>query len=168
LPKITERECILFIIVKIWTMKQEWTNNNALLEKFTNYVMLDGKKSVAKKIMNDTFEIIKSKGQKDPKGVFFKALENVMPRIEVRPKRVWGSIFQVPQEVHEGRQIFLAGKWIIEAARKKKGTQFAKFLANELIDAANETGDSVKKKLDVYKMAEANKAFARFANKKRK
>lgn len=148
---------------------EEATNNNAaLLEKFTNYVMLDGKKSVAKKIMNDTFEIIKSKGQKDPKGVFFKALENVMPRIEVRPKRVWGSIYQVPQEVRDGRQIFLAGKWIIEAARKKKWTQFCKFLANELIDAANETGDSVKKKLDVYKMAEANKAFARFANKKRK
>ncbi len=149
-------------------MKPEENNNSGLLEKFTNYIMIDGKKSVAKKIMNDTFEIIKSKGQKDPKGVFFKALENVMPRIEVRPKRVWGSIYQVPQEVGDWRQIFLAGKWIIEAARKKKWTQFAKFLANELIDAANETGDAVKKKLDVYKMADANKAFARFANKKRK
>jgi len=108
-------------------MKQEQNNNNELFNKFVNYIMLDGKKSVAKKIMNDTFEIIKSKGQKDPKGVFFKALENVMPRIEVRPKRVWGSIYQVPQEVRDSRQIFLAGKWIIEAARKKKWTQFAKF-----------------------------------------
>ena len=144
------------------------TNTKAIYDKFINFIMLDGKKTVAIKIMNDTFEIIKSKGQKDPMGVFNKALENLLPKIEVRPKRVWGSIYQVPQEVNWKRQVFLASKWIIDAARKKKGTQFSKFLANELIDAANETGDAIKKKLDVYKMAEANKAFARFANKKRK
>jgi small subunit ribosomal protein S7 len=101
-------------------------------------------------------------------GVFTKAIENLLPKIEVRPKRVWGSIYQVPQEVNPKRQVFLAAKWLIDAARKKKGTQFSKFLANELIDAANETGDASKKKLEVYKMAEANKAFARFATKKRK
>jgi small subunit ribosomal protein S7 len=143
-------------------------NTKAIYDKFVNFVMLDGKKTVAIKIMDDTFEIIKSKGQKDPMGVFNKALENLLPKIEVRPKRVWGSIYQVPQEVNTKRQVFLASKWIIDAARKKKGTQFSKFLANELIDAANESGDAFKKKLDVYKMAEANKAFARFANKKRK
>jgi len=143
-------------------------NTKAIYDKFINFIMLDGKKTVAIKIMNDTFEIIKSKGQKDPMGVFNKAIENLLPKIEVRPKRVWGSIYQVPQEVNPKRQVFLASKWLIDAARKKKGTQFSKFLANELIDAANETGDAIKKKLDVYKMAEANKAFARFANKKRK
>ncbi len=136
-----------------------------MYDKFVNYVMLDGKKSVAIKIMNDAFEVIKSKGQKDAMWIFTKALENVMPRIEVRPKRVWGSIYQVPQEVRPKRQLFLAAKWLIDAARKKKWTSFHKFLANELIDAANESGDAVKKKLDVYKMAEANKAFARFANR---
>ena len=130
--------------------------------------MLDGKKSIAIRILDDTFAEIKAKGQKDPKGVFDKALENIMPKIEVRPKRVWGSIFQVPQEVNQKRQLFLASKWIIDSARSKKGANFSKFLANELIEAANETGNAFKKKLDVYKMAEANKAFARFANKKRK
>ena len=140
----------------------------SMMDKFTNYVMMDGKKSLAKKIMNDTFEEIKSKGQKNPEGIFDKAIENVVPKIEVRPKRVWGSIFQVPQEVKPKRQIFLASKWLIDAARSKKGAEFSKFLAIELIEAANETGTAYKKKLEVYKMAEANKAFARFANKKRK
>lgn len=138
---------------------------DALLDKFINYVMLDGKKALAIKLMNQTFDVIKSKGQKNPNGIFFKALENVMPKIEVRPKRVWGSIYQVPQEVRPKRQMFLAARWILEAVRKKKWTNFPVLLAAELIDAANETGDAVKKKLDVYKMAEANKAFARFARK---
>ncbi len=139
--------------------------NISMFEKFVNYVMLNGKKSVAINIMNDTFEKIKTKWQKDPMWVFNKALENVMPRIEVRPKRVWGSIYQVPQEVKAKRQLFLAAKWIIDSARKKKWANFSTFLANELIDAANETWDAVKKKMDVYKMAEANKAFARFASR---
>lgn len=139
--------------------------NENLLEKFTNYVMLQGEKSLANALIEETFEEIKAKGQKDPKAVFNKALENVMPKIEVRPKRVWGSIYQVPQEVNPKRQLFLAAKWLIGAARNKKGGAFARFLATELIDASNESGDAVKKKLDVYKMAEANKAFARFANR---
>lgn len=140
----------------------------SMMDKFVNYVMFDGKKSLAKKIMVDTFEEIKVKGHKVPQAIFDKALENVIPKIEVRPKRVWGSIFQVPQEVKPKRQLFLAAKWLLDAARSKKGTSFSKFLALELIEAANETGTAFKKKLDVYKMAEANKAFARFANKKRK
>ncbi len=137
----------------------------SMMDKFVNYVMLDGKKSLAKKIMADTFEEIKAKGQKNPKAIFDKALENVVPKIEVRPKRVWGSIYQVPQEVKPKRQLFLAAKWLIDAARNKKGAAFSKFLALELIEAANETGSAYKKKLEVYKMAEANKAFARFANR---
>lgn len=138
-----------------------------MIEKFVNYIMLDGKKALAKKLLDETFVEIKAKGQKDPKAIFDKALENVMPKIEVRPKRVGGSIYQVPQEVEQKRQLFLAAKWIIDSARSKKGAGFPKFLANELIEAANETGNAFKKKLEVYKMAEANKAFARFANKKR-
>lgn len=138
----------------------------SMMDKFTNYVMLDGKKSLAKKLINDTFEEIKAKGQKNPQAIFDKAIENVIPKIEVRPKRVWWSIYQVPQEVKSKRQLFLASKWLIDAARNKKWWCFSKFLATELIEAANETWSAYKKKLEVYKMAEANKAFARFGNKK--
>lgn len=136
-----------------------------LVDKFINYVMKEWKKSLAIQLLNDTFEEIKSKGQKKPEEIFFKALENVMPKIEVRPKRVWGSIYQVPQEVKSKRQLFLAARWILDSARSKKGINFPKALAVELIDAANETWNAVKKKLEVYKMAEANKAFARFASR---
>lgn len=146
-------------------MSKEQVNQEGMVEKFTNYVMLHGKKSLAIELMEATFAEIESKGQKNPRAIFFKALENVMPKIEVRPKRVGGSIYQVPQEVKQKRQLFLAAKWIIDAARKKKGAEFPKFLAGELIEAANETGTAFKKKMDVYKMAEANKAFARFANR---
>ncbi len=140
-------------------------NTDPLLDKFINYLMKNGKKSLAKAIMDETFEEIKAKGQKNPKAVFSKAMENVMPRIEVRPKRVGWSIYQVPQETKAKRQLFLAAKWLLDAARNRKWANFHKLLATELLDAANETGTAVKKKLDVYKMAEANKAFARFANR---
>lgn len=136
-----------------------------IVDKFINYIMKEGKKSLAIRLLDDTFEEIKAKGQKKPEEIFSKALENVMPKIEVRPKRVWGSIYQVPQEVKSKRQLFLAARWILDAARSKKWVSFSKALAIELIDAANETGSSVKKKLETYKMAEANKAFARFASK---
>ena len=136
---------------------------NPTIEKFINYIMKNWKKSLARKLLEQTFEEIKAKGQKNPQLIFDKALENVMPKIEVRPKRVWGSIYQVPIEVKPKRQLFLASKWILDAARNRKWANFPKLLANELIDAANETGAAYKKKLDVYKMAEANKAFARFA-----
>jgi small subunit ribosomal protein S7 len=141
------------------------TWKDSLVDKFVNYIMKDGKKSLALKLLSDTFEEIKSKWQKNPESVFQKALENVMPKIEVRPKRVWGSIYQVPQEVKNKRQLFLAAKWLLESARSKKWINFPRALASELIDAANETWNAVKKKLEVYKMAEANKAFARFATK---
>lgn len=146
-------------------MVHDEKNTQAILEKFINYTMLDGKKSLARDLITKTMHEIEAKGQKNPETVFFKALENIMPRIEVRPKRVGGSIFQVPTEVKPKRQLFLAAKWILAAARSKKGAAFPKFLAAELIDATNETGTAYKKKLDVYKMAEANKAFARFAKR---
>jgi small subunit ribosomal protein S7 len=138
---------------------------NDKLMKFVNYVMKSGKKYLALKIMTNAFETIKSKGHASPEEVFEKALENVMPKIEVRPKRVGGSIYQVPQEVKPRRSLALATRWILGSARSKSGGEFSNFLATELIEAAAETGNAVKKKLEVYKMAEANKAFARFANK---
>lgn len=145
-------------------MAQE-RNNQDMIDKFINYIMLDGKKSLARDLMSEALREVEAKGHKNPESIFFKALENIMPRIEVRPKRVWGSIFQVPQEVKPKRQLFLAARWILDSARSKKGAAFSKFLAAEFIEAANETGNAFKKKLDVYKMAEANKAFARFANR---
>jgi small subunit ribosomal protein S7 len=138
---------------------------NEKLMKFANYVMRSGKKYLALKILTNAFETIKSKGHASPEEIFEKAIENVMPRIEVRPKRVGGSIYQVPQEVKPGRQLALAIRWILASARAKSGADFSTFLANELVEASQETGNAVKKKLEVYKMAEANKAFARFANK---
>ncbi|EKE27212.1 MAG: hypothetical protein ACD_3C00241G0001 [uncultured bacterium (gcode 4)] len=137
---------------------------NERLIKFTNYVMNDGKKTLALKIMSNVFEEIKAKGHKNPEEIFEKALENVMPKIEVRPKRVWGSIYQVPQEVKAKRQLALAARWILASAHGKSGGEFHRFLATELVEASQETWAAFKKKLEVYKMAEANKAFARFAN----
>ncbi len=140
-----------------------WVKNERLL-KFTNYVMKEGKKTLALKIMSNVFEEIKAKGHKNPEEVFEKALENVLPKIEVRPKRVGGSIYQVPQEVKPKRQLALAARWILASARGKNGAEFSRFLATELVEASQETWNAFKKKLEVYKMAEANKAFARFAN----
>lgn len=138
---------------------------NEKLLKFANYVMKSGKKYLALKILTNAFEAIKAKGHANPEEVFEKALENVMPKIEVRPKRVGGSIYQVPQEVKPRRALALAIRWILTSARSKSGAEFSTFLAAELIEASQETGNAVKKKLEVYKMAEANKAFARFASK---
>jgi len=138
---------------------------DSLVDKFINYIMKEWKKALAIRLLDETFEEIRAKWQKKPEEIFLKALENVMPKIEVRPKRVWGSIYQVPQEVKSRRQLFLAARWILDSAKDKKWINFSKALAVELIDAANETGNAVKKKLEVYKMAEANKAFARFASK---
>jgi small subunit ribosomal protein S7 len=137
---------------------------NERIAKFANYIMKAGKKTLAMKILSNTFEAMKKKGHENPEEVFEKAFENVMPRIEVRPKRVGGSIYQVPQEVKPKRQFALAVRWILASARAKSGGEFSGFLAQELIEASQETGNAVKKKLETYKMAEANKAFARFAN----
>ncbi len=143
-----------------------FTTKNERLSKFVNYVMKCGKKTLAYKILNQTFDILREKGYTNPEDVFDKAIDNIMPKIECRPKRVGGAIYQVPTEVPPGRSFALASRWILTAARGKSGKDFSHFLAQEFIDAATETGTAVKKKLDVYKMAEANKAFARFAGNK--
>lgn len=135
------------------------------LRKFINYIMKDGKRSLALKIVNNTFDIMRDKGAKDPIETFEKAIDNILPKVEVRPKRVGGSIYQVPQEVPAGRQFALASRWILASARAKSGTDFAVFLAQELMEASQETGNAFKKKLEVYKMAEANRANARFAKR---
>lgn len=138
-------------------------DSTELQEKFINYIMLAGKKSIARTIFHDALKQITAKGFKNPEEVFEKAIENVRPGMEVRPKRIGGGVYQIPIEVKYGRQIMLAFRWIITAARDKKGTQMANKLAQELIDAANEQGIAIKKKEDTHRMAAANKAFAHYA-----
>ena len=135
--------------------------------KFVNYVMKDGKKYLATRLVEATFAEIAKKGHK-PEELFDKAIENVMPRIEVRPKRVGGSIYQVPQEVKPKRQLALAFRWILESARAKRGTIERLGCPRSADHASSESGNAFKKKLEVYKQAEANKAFARFAAPKKK
>lgn len=132
-------------------------------QKFINYIMQGGKKHLARNLLEDALQIVRERGNKDPEAIMDKAFENVMPRVEVRPKRIGGAIFQVPGDVLPKRQFFLASKWIKESAQARKGTPFAQALATELIEASQETGNAFKKKLDVYKNAEANKVNARFA-----
>lgn len=139
------------------------SESSPLQEKFINYLMLDGKKSIARKAFNETFKIISKKNSGDPEKVFRSAIENVKPRLEVKAKRIGGAVYQIPREVKPNRQIALAFRWLIDAARKKKGAPISQRLANELIDASNEQGTAMKKKEDTHRMAEANKAFAHFA-----
>lgn len=134
-------------------------------EKFINYIMLDGKKHLAIGIMMEAKEIIKKKGHKNPDDIIEKAIDNIMPRVEVRPRRVGGSIYQVPTDVKPHRQFYLASKWILDACKGKKGRSFAEFLAQEFIEASQEAGSAYKKKIEVYKNAEANKVNARFARR---
>jgi len=126
--------------------------------------MWDGKKNIARQIMADALNDLKRFGHADPLAAFDSAVHKVMPQIEVRPKRVGGAVYQIPMEVSSKRQLSLAIRWILNASRKKHGQPMFKRLAIELNDALNETGDAFKKKMDVKKMAEANKAFAHLAN----
>ena len=137
--------------------------NNVMVSKFINQVMRRGKKTVAQKIVYGSFEIIKEKNQKDPLEIFNLAINNVKPSLEVRPRRVGGATYQVPWPVPEERGVTLAMRWIIQAAKSKKGKPMKEKLAEELIAAAKNEGLAVKKKEDTHKMAEANRAFAHFA-----
>jgi small subunit ribosomal protein S7 len=136
---------------------------DVLVEKLVNQVMKMGKKSVARRIVYDSFEIIKEKSKKDPVEVFNAAVNNVAPMLEVKPKRVGGATYQVPREVKGNRKTGLALRWILDAARSKKGKAMKEKLAEELIAAAGNTGPAVKKKEDTHRMAEANRAFAHFS-----
>lgn len=138
-------------------------SSNELMEKFINCIMKQGKKNIARDIFEESLEIVKARGYTNPKETFEKAMRNVTPALEIRPKRIGGSVYQIPIEVQPKRQISLAMRWILAAARDKKGVPMAKRLANEIIEACEGTGTAVKKKEDTFKMAQANKAFAHLA-----
>jgi small subunit ribosomal protein S7 len=137
--------------------------NDAGVSKFVNKVMIDGKKTTAQKIVYGAFDIIKEQTKKEPLEVFRMAIENASPVLEVKPKRIGGATYQVPMEVRGERKLALAFRWIIDGARSKKGKPMAEKLAQELIDCTNNQGNAIKKKADMHRMAEANKAFAHFA-----
>lgn len=135
-----------------------------LQERFINTMMQCGKKSISRRIFRESFiEIAKQSNGQNPERVFEKAIDNVKPSMEVRPKRIGGAVYQIPVEVKSNRQISLAFRWIIHAARAVKGKPMAKKLSGVLIEASNGAGPAVKKKEDVHRMAQANKAFAHFA-----
>ncbi|HLG25267.1 MAG TPA: 30S ribosomal protein S7 [Candidatus Gracilibacteria bacterium] len=136
--------------------------SNPLQEKFINYLMVDGKKNVARKLFSDTLKRISEK-DKAPEKIFEKAIENVKPPLEVRAKRIGGAVYQIPVEVKPNRQLALAFRWIIQGCRVKRNAPMAKKLADELLAAVNGEGNAMKKKDDTMKMALANKAFAHYA-----
>ena len=146
------------------TINPDTVYNNLLVAKFINRLMRDGKKTVAQKKLYNAFKIISEKNQ-DPVETFDKALQNVAPKVEVKARRVGGANYQVPIEVRQDRKISLAIRWILEAATKKPNKEFHTFeekLATELLDAANNEGEAIKKKEVMHKQAEANKAFSHF------
>jgi small subunit ribosomal protein S7 len=133
-----------------------------VLARFINKVMLCGKKSVAEQITYGALEMIATKSGRDPMDVFNQALGNTMPQVEVRPRRVGGATYQVPMEVRPDRRQAMAMRWLIGYARSRPGRSMTEKLANELLDASNNQGASIKKREDTHKMAEANKAFAHY------
>jgi len=137
--------------------------NNVTVAKFINQVMRQGKKTIARKIVYKAFDAIKEKTKKDPLEIFDSALKNAAPLLEVKPRRIGGATYQVPREVRGDRRMTLAMRWIIMAAKSKKGKPMREKLAEELMNAANNTGVAIKKKEDTHRMAEANRAFAHFA-----
>lgn len=143
--------------------KSDLKYQSVALGRFINYLMESGKKMVAEKIMYDTLEIIKKETKTEPLSVFEKALENVSPMVEVFSKRIGGANYQVPREVRPERRFMLAVRWLIQAAKNKKGRPMAKKLAEEFLLAAKNEGSAIKKKQDTHRMAEANRAFAHFA-----
>lgn len=136
--------------------------NDVLVAKFINYIMWDGKKTIARKIVYESFDIIEQRTKKPALEVFKKAVQNVSPMVEVRSRRVGGATYQVPMEVRPERRTALALRWLRTYARERKDKSMALKLAAELIAAANNEGNAVKKKDDTHRMAEANKAFAHF------
>jgi small subunit ribosomal protein S7 len=135
---------------------------NQVLAKFMNHVMVHGKKAVAEKIVYGALEAVKQKGNDDPLELFDKALEAIQPMVEVKSRRVGGATYQVPVEVRPTRQVALAMRWLVEFSRKRGEKSMALRLAGEIMDAAEGKGAAVKKREDVHKMAEANKAFSHY------
>jgi small subunit ribosomal protein S7 len=133
-----------------------------LVGRFMNIIMVDGKKSVAERVLYGAFDQIESKTRNDPLAMFRRAIDNVRPRIEVKSRRVGGATYQVPVEVRPERATSLAMRWLVHSARSRDGKSMRDKLASELIEAANERGEAVKKREDTHRMAEANKAFSHY------
>ena len=136
--------------------------NSVLVTKLVNSIMLDGKKGVAQKVVYGAFDIIKEKTGNEPLDVFTQAMENIMPSLEVKARRVGGATYQVPMEVRPARRQTLGLRWLTNYSRARSERTMAERLAGEIMDAANNTGSAVKKREDTHKMAESNKAFAHF------
>ncbi len=136
--------------------------NSILVSRFINKINFRGKKTVAEKIVYKAFDLIKEKTKKDPLEIFVKAIENVRPLLEVRPRRVGGATYQVPVEVPQTRSQTLAIRWLLQFAREKRGAPMYQKLADEIISAYNKEGPAIKKREDTHKMAEANRAFAHY------
>ncbi len=143
-------------------VKPDIRYNNTVVTMFVNRMMKNGKKSVAFRIIYDAFDIIEERMKRNPVEVFEQALRNVSPAVEVKPRRVGGSTYQVPNEVPIERQKTLAMRWIITAARSRGGRSMAQQLAGEFMDAASNTGTAIKRKEDTHRMAEANRAFSHY------
>ena len=136
--------------------------NNHQVTQLINKVLLDGKKSIAEDIVYGAFKLVEEKTQQDPLSVFKKAMDNVRPTLEVKPKRVGGATYQVPMEVNSRRANQLAIRWLVDFSRKRKEHTMKQRLAAEIMDAAENQGASVKRREDVYKMAESNRAFSHY------
>ncbi|MDR3315747.1 MAG: 30S ribosomal protein S7 [Coriobacteriales bacterium] len=136
--------------------------NNRLVTQLINKILLDGKKSIAETIVYGAFTIVEEKSGQDPLSVFKKAMDNVRPTLEVKPKRVGGATYQVPMEVNTRRATTLAIRWMVDFSRKRKEKTMKERLSAEILDASNGVGASVKKREDIFKMAEANRAFSHY------
>ncbi|MEK9726559.1 MAG: 30S ribosomal protein S7 [Candidatus Margulisiibacteriota bacterium] len=143
-------------------LKADYKFSSKMISKFINKIMLDGKKSIAERIVYDSLDELAKNVSEDPLIAFQKAIDNVAPRMEVRSRRVGGSTYQVPVEVNEDRGVGHAMNWIIKFSRSRKGKSMVQNLSQELTDAFNNVGSSAKKRDDTHKMAESNKAFAHF------
>ena len=136
--------------------------SNIILAKFVNILMVDGKKSVAEKIIYDALDLISERQTEDPLVVFEQALENIKPMVEVKSRRVGGATYQVPVEVRASRRTALAMRWLVEYSRQRSEKSMMQRLAGEILDAAEKKGGAIRKTEDVHRMAEANKAFSHF------
>ena len=136
--------------------------SSVTLQSFINRILKDGKKSVAATLIYDAMDSIGEKTGRDPYEVFDQAIKNVMPVMEVKPRRVGGATYQVPMEVSSHRRFALAARWILQAAKSRSGKSFSEKLAAELMDAANNTGSAIRKREETHKMAEANRAFSHY------
>ena len=136
--------------------------NSKLVTKLINNIMYDGKKGIAQKIVYDAFDIVKEKTGKDPLEVFQAGMNNILPQLEVKARRVGGATYQVPMEIRPERRQTLALRWLVEFSRKRGERRMSERLAAEIMDAANNAGNAVKRKEEMHRMAEANKAFAHY------